>query len=593
MATGRNGSSQQSIRHLVDHSERFGAVGSPSTTSQLTIDIFGRAIDRKLVGELGILRYTQDGKDHYALGQITEVTMRNAMLEQAIGRGIVRERERWDAVQARQDTHTATMSLSAVFAVEGNSIQPSILGTVPSTGTSVHLVNDDLLRALLQSHQSEIFYLGRLYGSKPLLPMWFKHFDTGVGGAGEAYHIGIFGKTGSGKSVLAKMILTAYARHKGMGLFVLDPQGEFAKGIQVSQLELGGLPMGAILNTHVLQKFDRTVKVYDINKLILDRWEIFREFILRFGFFEHVGIKSPQYQSTTAEYVEEHLKNQQKTNLKDLHKDETLNEVLEYVSSIANKIYAQEDGANRVRRETESAKTDPVARSKWRQITNLFAERQGAERVDRIVELVFSSAEQSRPIVIIDLSQHPQDIPHAVWEEEVKPLLIHRFLQAVIYKAEQSYRNNRSLNTLVVVDEAHRLAPRERVERERWSLVKSTLVDAVRTTRKYGLGWMFISQTLSSLDRDIVSQLRLMFFGFGLGSGTELQALRELVGGEREYLKLYQSFRDPHSAFGDQLRSYSFMVLGPASPLSFSGAPLFFDAFTNADDFLQANNIRL
>ncbi len=263
------------------------------------------------------------------------------------------------------------------------------------------------------------------------------------------------------------------------------------------------------------------------------------------------------------------------------------------MSSIANKIYAQEDGANRVRRETESAKTDPVARSKWRQITNLFAERQGAERVDRIVELVFSSAEQSRPIVIIDLSQHPQDIPHAVWEEEVKPLLIHRFLQAVIYKAEQSYRNNRSLNTLVVVDEAHRLAPRERVERERWSLVKSTLVDAVRTTRKYGLGWMFISQTLSSLDRDIVSQLRLMFFGFGLGSGTELQALRELVGGEREYLKLYQSFRDPHSAFGDQLRSYSFMVLGPASPLSFSGAPLFFDAFTNADDFLQENNIRL
>ena len=240
----------------------------------------------------------------------------------------------------------------------------------------------------------------------------------------------------------------------------------------------------------------------------------------------------------------------------------------------ANKIYAQEEGANRVRRETESAKTDPVARSKRRQITNLFAERQGAERVDRIVELVFSPTEQSRPIVIIDLSQHPEDIPHAVWEEEVKPLLIHRFLQVLIYKAEQSYRNDRSLNTLVVVDEAHRLAPRERVEKERWASVKSTLVDAVRTTRKYGLGWMFISQTLSSLDRDIVSQLRLMFFGFGLGSGTELQALRELVGGEREYLKLYQSFRDPHSAFGDQLRSYSFMVLGPASPLSFSGAPL-------------------
>lgn len=122
MATMHNGSSQQNIRQLVDHGERIGAVGSPSTTSEFTIDIFGRAVDKKLVGELGIIRYTQDGKAHYALGQITEVMMRNVMLEQSVGRGIVRERERWDAVQERQDTHTATMSLSAVFAVEGNNI---------------------------------------------------------------------------------------------------------------------------------------------------------------------------------------------------------------------------------------------------------------------------------------------------------------------------------------------------------------------------------------------------------------------------------------------------------------------------------------
>jgi len=37
---------------------------------------------------------------------------------------------------------------------------------------------------------------------------------SGREGAGEAYHIGIFGKTGSGKSVLAKMILVAYANTK-------------------------------------------------------------------------------------------------------------------------------------------------------------------------------------------------------------------------------------------------------------------------------------------------------------------------------------------------------------------------------------------
>ena len=59
--------------------------------------------------------------------------------------------------------------------------------------------------------------------------LWFKHFDTGADGAGEAYHLGIFGKTGSGKSVLAKMIMLAYARYEKMGILVIDPQGEFSQ----------------------------------------------------------------------------------------------------------------------------------------------------------------------------------------------------------------------------------------------------------------------------------------------------------------------------------------------------------------------------
>ena len=50
------------------------------------------------------------------------------------------------------------------------------------------------------------------------------------------------------------------------------------------------------------------------------------------------------------------------------------------------------------------------------------------------------------------------------------------------------------------MDEAHRLAPRDiPPEEEEAKAVRATLIDAVRTTRKYGLGWMFISQTLSGL----------------------------------------------------------------------------------------------
>ena len=101
---------------------------------------------------------------------------------------------------------------------------------------------------------------------------------------------------------------------------------------------------------------------------------------------------------------------------------------------------------------------------------------------------------------------------------------------------------------------------------------------------------MFISQTLSSLDRDIIdSGLRVFFFGFGLGVGAEFISLRELVGGRGKALELYQRFLDPQSAFDSSSREYSFMTIGPVSPLSFSGTPLFLSAFTNPNEFLHAN----
>jgi hypothetical protein len=102
---------------------------------------------------------------------------------------------------------------------------------------------------------------------------------------------------------------------------------------------------------------------------------------------------------------------------------------------------------------------------------------------------------------------------------------------------------------------------------------------------------MFISQTLSSLHREIVEQLRIFFFGFGLGMGMEFRALSELVGGRSKAIELYQLFRDPHSSFDVALREYSFMTIGPVSPLSFAGTPLFFNVFNTPDDFLEANSL--
>lgn len=103
-------------------------------------------------------------------------------------------------------------------------------------------------------------------------------------------------------------------------------------------------------------------------------------------------------------------------------------------------------------------------------------------------------------------------------------------------------------------------------------------IDAVQTTRKYGLGWMFLSTSLSTLHRDIYHENRISFYGFGLTSSAEIGSLREIVP-DKESLGLYQSFRDPHSATDAKSRVYSFMSIGPVSPLAFSGRPMFLTAY--------------
>src|SRR5574341_175566 len=132
-------SGQKELNKIIDDTERLGVLGSPSSTAQLSLDILGSAVTRKLVGELALFRFSQDGGPHYALGQITEVQLRNVWHEDPTMRNLIRQRGRVDAVSERQDTHLGQMVISAVFQKDGPAgYDPSILGTVPATGTDIH-----------------------------------------------------------------------------------------------------------------------------------------------------------------------------------------------------------------------------------------------------------------------------------------------------------------------------------------------------------------------------------------------------------------------------------------------------------------------
>lgn len=601
-------STRGNLDQLVDAAERIGVVGSPSATSELALDILAGAVNKKLVGELALFRYLQEGLPHYALGQITEVKLRNVWHEDPTMRSLIRQRGRVDAVSERQDTHLGEMTISAVFSAGSDGYRPSILGTVPATGTPICLANDEVLKELLSPFRDQLFYLGHVYGSKPLLPLWFKHFDTGPNGAGEAYHLGIFGKTGSGKSVLAKMILLAYSRYPNMAILVIDPQGEFAK-------EAKGEPAPGefrIPTKEVLARLGKLPKVYGVRDLILDRWDLFAQIIYESPFFEQLSIPKGENRQLAAQTLADRLQRARVT-LKDLHTRQSFDRAWDLLGdeNVQKVFYRSEASRDRFHSMYKQADKDLFYRVYWLPVTQLFREdRSGAQKVEQLLSDLFDPNKTQRPLIVVDLSvEQATQAANALntlplfgeneqprqttlfWNETIQALVIKRLLEGIRVAAEDAYKENRSLNTLVLMDEAHRLAPREDPDSDEKKAVRGILIDAARTTRKYGVGWMFISQTLSSLHREILEQLRIFFFGFGLGMGAEFKALSELVGGRSKALDLYQLFRDPHSSFDIASREYSFMTIGPVSPLSFAGTPLFFNAFNTVEEFLGVNRL--
>src|SRR5690554_1657232 len=109
------GQDNQNLELLVEQGERIGVISSPSSTSELNIDILGSAVEKKLVGELGIFKYQQGNSTNFALGQITEIKLKNIWHEDPTMRSLIRQRGSISPVSKDQDTHLGEMTTSAVF----------------------------------------------------------------------------------------------------------------------------------------------------------------------------------------------------------------------------------------------------------------------------------------------------------------------------------------------------------------------------------------------------------------------------------------------------------------------------------------------
>jgi DNA helicase HerA-like ATPase len=593
MELGLENSVDKKINYYLNNSSIIGTIGSPSSTIELSLDILESSVTRQLVGELAIFKYLQDSKNHYAIGQIIEIALKNFLLEDPTIKSVARKRGSVNPISGIQDVHIGKLLCSAIFTSSDDLVEPSLLGTVPPTGTYVYQVDDNILSTILEKQKNSLLYLGNSYGSKTKLPMWFKHFDYDENGAGEAYHLGIFGITGSGKSTLAKMILTAYSKFRQMGLLVLDPVGEFSKSFAIddsSNTDRERVNSDSSFSIKKIMNFlDKQVVSINVRNLVLDRWSLFEEILLESQIFHQLTIKGPN-KGFAVDALIPKLRN--KTTLTKLIKRESfdlfMNELRK--EDIQLLIFSTPEPRKRLNNLVSSIderNLDNLFLQYWVPICSLFEDRPDAITIDELLE---KFTWKMKPLIVVDLSeQTAHNMELRYWNETIQSLILKRLLKGLVSLGEKTWQKNTSLNTLVVLDEAHRYARKDEFSDSNLEQLRLTLLDAVRTTRKYGLGWLFISTSLSSIHRDILQQLRIMFFGFGLSLGNDLVTLRELVSDEKA-IDLYRTFTDPASSFNSKSRKYSFMTQGPVSPLSFSGAPFFFNAFS-PNSFITENKL--
>ena len=197
----------------------------------------------------------------------------------------------------------------------------------------------------------------------------------------------------------------------------------------------------------------------------------------------------------------------------------------------------------------------------------------GSNKIE-VNQIVKKTVDENGNFIVLDLSQRDGDIE----SENLQALFVKIIEERIVNAGAKKYSKGEKANCLIVMDEAHRFISKESPD-ERIKELTKEIIGSVRTTRKYGIGYMFITQTLESLDDKILQQMRIFAFGYGLTSGSELRKVSELVNNDSA-IQLYKSFIDPSSN-----RKFPFMFFGPVSPLSFTGSPLFLEVYTDPKKF--------
>ena len=257
------------------------------------------------------------------------------------------------------------------------------------------------MKKMVEAYADHVVYVGRVFGSDVLLPSWFRHFgESKTGGTKEAMHIGIFGKTGSGKSVLGEMVMLSYMRHPNMSLLVLDPQGEFSKIEDDNEVR------------DFVKSLKKKVDAFNISDLVLlPDLDLFKKILIDSQFLKRLGIRADKNQWDAAYQIVKILRSKSQARIDvtgkiwpgQAHKRAVFDIVWEDLQKpeYLNHIYSTPAGRKRVQDTMEYADVKEFY-SVWKSVARLFG-RDGGD-TQEISNLLDRIGNRDGSVTVINLS---------------------------------------------------------------------------------------------------------------------------------------------------------------------------------------------
>ncbi len=545
-------------------------IGSPNTTSKFAVDVLEGSITQPLEGKL--LYFDHEEGDHHklVLTQMAMIKGRNRWHEDSILKAVIKRQGALEHLSGDTDTKEASLKLLGVFerAAVGDGYDRSSLNTPPRSGTSVYEIDAPLLNRLV-GREAGIFYLGYIRGSQTPAPFHLRHFGPiKDGGFGEAHMMAVFGKSGSGKSIIAAQLLGGFARHPKMGILVVDPVGEYHDDTMAAGSDLD-------FKFHTLLKSTRgEFTLYDLSRVALaGRWTFVR-LLHRAGFFAKLGFGPAKQEDASRALFEQYDEDQVQP------READVDNAIQTLVAAAPGIYMGRGAASKQQEIQDKARQyrNSIHRI-WDQVHRLF-QTENRIPIDDVINAVL----KDRKVVILDVQRITQEFED-ISPYHLKYIILHDIFHRMLYQVHRGFREGETTNALICLDEAHEYVPQDPGDDEDRIALLAEIIRATKTTRKFGIGWMFVTQSIADFHKEVYRQVHDYIFGWGLGVGADEGHVIEIVGDEM--FDLYRSLPNPK-----QSGIYSLMIAGGIVAVGTTGSPVVITGFPSMGPLLNSNGLK-